>query len=76
MWNHRVVRKHYEAETLLGIHEVFYDEKGVPDMVTVDPVEVCGETLEELEELLDWMLKALGQPILEYDDIPPEGYSE
>jgi len=70
-WNHRVVRKRYEAEVLLGIHEVFYDDEGVPDMVTVDPVSVCGETLKELEETLDWMLKALGQPILEYDDIPP-----
>ena len=73
MWNHRVVRKNHEDETWLGIHEVFYDAKGIPHMVTVDPVEVCGETLEELEETLNWMLKALGQPILEYDDIPPGG---
>ena len=71
-WNHRVVRKHYEAETMLGIHEVFYDAEGAPDMVAVNPVEVCGETLEELAETLNWMLKALGEPILEYDDIPPE----
>ena len=71
-WNHRVVRKHDEAETMLGIHEVFYDAEGAPDMVTVDPVGVSGETLEELVETLDWMRKALGQPILEYSDIGKE----
>ena len=71
-WNHRVVRKRYEMTTpLLGIHEVFYDNEGVPDAVTVDPVGVQGETLGELGEALGWMLKALGQPVLEYDDIPP-----
>jgi len=69
IWNHRVVRKRYESEILLGIHEVFYDDDGIPDMVTVDPVDVQGETLGELEETLNWMLKALGQPVLEYDDI-------
>jgi len=57
---------------MLGIHEVFYDAKGVPEMVTVEPVEVCGECLEELEETLAQMTKALGQPILEYDNIPPK----
>lgn len=72
-WNHRVVRKHYEDETQLGIHEVFYDADGVPEMVTVEPVGVGGDTLEELVQTLSWMQKALGEPILEYDDIPPGG---
>jgi len=75
-WNHRVVSKNCEGETMLGIHEVFYDAKGVPEMVTVEPVEVQCETLDGLEQTLKWMTKALGQPILEFDDIPPEGYSE
>jgi len=68
-WNHRVVRKVYEGEALFGIHEVFYDDDGIPHAVTVDPVGVVDETLEELAQTLEWMRKALGKPTLEYDDI-------
>ena len=71
-WNHRVVRTVYEHETLLGIHEVFYED-GIPNMVTVNPVDVMGETLEELMQTLEWMLKALGQPILESSDFEEGG---
>ena len=72
IWNHRVVRKVCDGEEFLGIHEVFYDDEGIPDMCTVDAAEVCGESLEGLEQTLEWMTKALGQPILEYADIAVE----
>lgn len=71
-WNHRVVRKTYRGETMLGIHEVYYDDEGIPEMVTVEPVGAVGDTLLELKEELLSMLAAFGKPILEYDDIPPK----
>ena len=72
-WNHRVVRKHYMGETVLGIHEVYYDDEGVPEMVTVEPVGAVGDTLVELKEEFLSMLAALKLPILEYDDIGKAG---
>ena len=71
-WNHRVVRKCYPDQELLGIHEVFYED-GVPNMVTEEPVGVSGEDTDELWQTLRWMIKALGQPILNYTDFEAGG---
>lgn len=72
-WNNRVIRKVYEHETQLGIHEVFYNDEGNPYLVTVNAVGVVGDTLEELEQTLKWMMEALGEPILEYSDFEEGG---
>lgn len=77
-WNHRVIRKIQKRETTdddvyLGIHEVFYDENGVPNMVTVDAVEVGGDDLKGLAQTLEWMRKSLSQPILDYTDFEEGG---
>jgi hypothetical protein len=65
-WNHRVVRKRQDGETWLGIHEVFYD---LPDESgpawTNDPIEVVGETIEELRDTLNHMLACLDKPIID-----------
>ncbi len=72
-WNYRVVRKAYppdingERDYILGIHEVYYDENGKPDMVTEERMDAHGETLDELREDLAHMLLALDKPVLEYD---------
>lgn len=79
-WNHRVMRHKYaspesgEAEVMLAIHEVYYkdqtrdDQKIIADDVgyTENPVSVTGESIEELRDTLQRMLKALDKPVLEY----------
>lgn len=71
-WNHRVIKRTYpsvgniEAETLYGIYEVHY-ENAKPIMCTVNPVEVQGESIEEIRETLQWMLDCLNNPVLDYD---------
>lgn len=74
-WNYRVVRKVYppgidgEREHVLGIHEVYYDDDGKPEMVTENRMDAHGETLDELRTDLRWMMEALDKPVLEYDEI-------
>ena len=72
MWNHRVIAKEYEDETLFGIHEVYYED-GVPWTCTVFPVAVDGENLADLVQTLDWMRKCLRQPLLAYADFEEGG---
>jgi len=69
-WNHRIVRQKLEndAGDWLKICEVYYDDKGVPWTHTVDAVGVSGETLEELKQTLEWMQKAVTEPILDEAD--------
>lgn len=62
-WNHRVVK----TGRYYGIHEVFY-LNNEPDMITESPVAAAEEDVEELRETLTLMLKALDEPVLDYED--------
>lgn len=77
VWNHRVIRERYskkeanlnDAEFFYTIREVFYsDEGGTPELVTMEGDSPFGETLEELKQDIEWFRKALGQPVLNYED--------
>jgi len=72
-WNHRVIyhapNPETKAEEWFGIHEVHY-EKGIPTSLTVDPIDVMGETVSNLKQTLDWMESCLKKPILLYDSFP------
>mgnify|MGYP001560878605 CR=1 FL=1 len=66
-WNHRVIR-HVESDNeWYAIHDVYYDENDEPDGVTLDPEAVIGDNLEDLQQTLEWMTKALSAPILDYN---------
>jgi hypothetical protein len=73
MWNHRVVRRVYkdvaDSETVYCIHEAFYNLDGTEHKpsITMEPDYPCGETIEELREDLQRMLRALDHPILDYE---------
>jgi hypothetical protein len=62
-WNYRVLRR----GDSYGIHEVYYDDNGVPTSCTDDPVGPHGDTPDELAKDLDLMSKALAKPILDHD---------
>lgn len=73
-WNYRVVRQveideRGREEVCYGIHEVYYDEDGVPTTCTVNPVAPFGESPDELAEDMDRMRKALEEPVLDIDSI-------
>ena len=72
-WNHRVIAKTYEDEIFFGIHEVYYNEDGIPDMCTLTPVSVGGNNLQEIVESLNLMRLALVKPILHFTDFEEGG---
>ncbi len=84
-WNYRVVHKHIECpdhgETCslcsdeYGIHEVYYNDDGAPETVTVSPVGPYGNTYEEFIDDMAHYVSALSRPILEYDEICTESFS-
>ena len=72
-WNHRVV-KHKNPHPLdeseeyyYQIHEVHYNADGSIWSMTEDPIAPYGVNLKNLEETLRWMLRAVGEPILDSD---------
>jgi len=67
-WSYRVVKK----EDIYGIHEVYYDDDGKPDMCTENSITMDANSADDLE----WMIKqfkiAMNQPWLNYTDFCEE----
>ena len=72
-WNHRVIRTEHKHKTANGdvwseawytIHEVYYNEEGEIDCWTESGVAPSGESIEEVREVLEWMLNATKKPVL------------
>jgi len=68
-WNHRLIRHKASIGNFecfgkevspywCAIHEVYYQD-GVPDMVTKEPMNISGETPEEVREYYEMMKSAL-----------------
>lgn len=67
-WNYRVIKHTENGETYCAIHEVYYDKKGKPEWVTKEPEPVLDDTPEGIKQQLEWMLLALKEPTLNYED--------
>lgn len=64
-WNHRVILHRHERGDYFEVHEVYYNDAGVPDSWTQEPVSIVSESLADMREELLMMLQALDTPILE-----------
>lgn len=71
-WNYRVILTPNAPEDHFGaaVHEVHYDEIGLPVAYAVDPVKVETETVEGLKWMVEEFIKALAKPVLTKDDFP------
>jgi len=67
-WNHRVMKHKDGDDDFFTIHEVYYDKKGKINGYTSNGTSVCGNSLQELREGLERMLKSLDKEILDYDN--------
>lgn len=71
-WNHRVIKFYPEGQDpYYAIHEIYYDDEGIPWAFTKNPASVVwdnDETFESPRFSLDSMRKALDLPILEEKD--------
>lgn len=59
-WDYRIIKD----GNLYTIHEVYYDENGKPDLVTVEPSFPAGDSLDELRKDFEHYQDAWNKPIL------------
>ncbi|TXH11808.1 MAG: hypothetical protein E6R04_00920 [Spirochaetes bacterium] len=62
-WNHRVIQY---PNGHFGIHEAHYEKSSTPNLITLDAVSIYGESLEEVKQTLERMLRALEKSPLKY----------
>ncbi|KWN80853.1 hypothetical protein WM24_23745 [Burkholderia ubonensis] len=67
-WNHRVVEHQTNGETWRAIHEVYYDDAGVPWGYTENAVGIVWDEDGDPHWTLDQMRKALDAPVLAESD--------
>ena len=72
-WNHRVLAHKHKDEVYFEIHEVLYDESGIPNGYTEKGITVGGETVKGMLWTLNKMKECLKKPILwAGEDFPNE----
>ena len=64
VWNHRILAHEHKGEIYLKIHEVYYNENGIPVLYTNNPTDVCGDDLKSIRWTLNKMKECIGKPIL------------
>lgn len=66
-WNYRVVSQKWgKKDTLYGVHEVYYKDDE-PHMITVRPIKLSADTVEELRADIALIQDAFTKPVLEYE---------
>jgi len=64
-WNYRVVKQH--PRSYYEIHEVYYDDAGKPNGLTVRGIGPGGDNREEFKSSADMYAEALYKPVLIFD---------
>ena len=72
MWNYRVMKRNFNQEKQFAIYEVYYDDNGNPNAWSMEPMYICGETLEELMEDFKHYSSAFDKPVLDYNELEKE----
>ena len=73
-WNYRIMKRKVEfdtgdAEDFFAVHEVYYNKDGEIYGWTEKPVGVCGESLEEIKEALEYYKEAFHKEVLDWDEL-------
>lgn len=71
-WNHRILAHEHKDEIYLQIHEVYYNEEGIPNGYTEKGVSVGSEDIEGINWVLDKMKECADKPILSVKNFPKE----
>ena len=69
MWNYRVVRTEKEQYDSYQLYEVYYDDDGKIEGMTENALQPYGESVEELQNDLEYMMEALKQPVLDMKEL-------
>jgi hypothetical protein len=71
-WNHRVLAFEHKGNVYFQIHEVYYNENGVPNSYAENAVSISVEEFDELEWTLDRMKECLKKDVLWGDERFPQ----
>lgn len=68
-WNYRVIKKREKYGDVYYIHEAYYEgDDPRPTMISENPIAPLGDSLEELKGDLEYMVNALADPVIDWDE--------
>jgi tetrahydromethanopterin S-methyltransferase subunit H len=69
-WNHRVLKeKLNNGDDWYSVREVFYNNDGSIFAYTEKPVDIAGDSLEDLREYVQWILDCFDKDVLVDGDV-------
>lgn len=67
-WNYRVIHQVVDGEHQYDVHECYYNKAGSPVAISKSHVAPFGETFDSLRKDMKAYMRAIQEPILEYND--------
>jgi hypothetical protein len=72
-WNYRVLRRTFvedgDVKEYYGVHEVYYDKGGNPEMCTSEAISIeYFSDLDGVRWAMEKIAEALAKPVLDYED--------
>lgn len=68
-WDYRIIEHDQNGQSYFAVHEVYYDEKGKIQSWTADPIEVAGDSKQEVLKTLKHMIEDTKQPELKESEL-------
>jgi len=77
MWNHRILAHEFPNGNIeFHIHEVYYDNHGIADGCTKNPITIGGDDINSIYWQLEKIKDCLEKPILYFGDKFPQEYKK
>jgi len=68
-WNYRIIKHDKTKNVYFAVHEVYYDEKGSVKGWTEDPIDIVGDSKQEILNTLNHMVEDTKQPVLKESEL-------
>jgi hypothetical protein len=63
-WNHRILATERNGEVYFQVHEVYYNDDGIPERYTLNPISVGCETINGIRWTINKMAESVKKPVL------------
>lgn len=68
-WNYRIIMHDKSKPKYFAVHEIYYDEKGNIESWTADPINITGDSKQEILKTLKHMIEDTKHSILQESEL-------
>ncbi len=68
-WNYRIIKHDAEKPSYFAVHEVFYNDKGKITSWTENPIDIIGQSNNDIKSILKRIILDIKRPTLKESEL-------